>query len=187
MSRWLSPDTPTFEQAKTSHLFKNATLTNRELTFTLEDNTTTPAVELPKDYYTNVTFDTNLKRISLFKPDDSSTPSSFVDLPITDAPEISPFQDLKWVDTYSNPMIRASIFAQIPSKNSGNIATSSTSSNITLNDGLAVTGNNSFTTKEFQLDSIEIYLLIRFVWRHAKSPHFYRGRLRLLPFLRRYV
>ena len=47
-------------------------------------------------------------------------------------------------------MIRASIFAQIPLKNSGNAATSTTNSNITLSNGLAVTGNNSFTTNEFQ-------------------------------------
>ena len=62
MSRWLSRE-KVFEKAKTEHLFKDVNLANRELTFTLDDNTQIPALPLPKDYYTNVTFDTNLKRM----------------------------------------------------------------------------------------------------------------------------
>ena len=149
MSRWLSRE-KVFEKAKTEHLFKNVNLANRELTFTLDDNTQTAAVPLPKDYYTNVTFDTNLKRMRFFKPDDTTNPSSVVDLPIVDAPEKSPFRDLKWVDTYNNPMIRASINAQVPTVSSGGISTSSTTSNVVLNDGLAVNSGNTFTTNEFQ-------------------------------------
>ena len=149
MSRWLSRE-KVFEKAKTEHLFKDVNLANRELTFTLDDNTQTAAVPLPKDYYTNVTFDTNLKRMRFFKPDDTTNPSSVVDLPIVDAPEKSPFRDLKWVDTYNNPMIRASINAQVPTVSSGGISTSSTTSNVVLNDGLAVNSGNTFTTNEFQ-------------------------------------
>ena len=85
-----------------------------------------------------------------FKPDDTTNPSSVVDLPIVDAPEKSPFRDLKWVDTYNNPMIRASINAQVPTVSSGGISTSSTTSNVVLNDGLAVNSGNTFTTNEFQ-------------------------------------
>ena len=149
MSRWLSRE-KVFEKAKTEHLFKDVNLANRELTFTLDDNTQIPALPLPKDYYTNVTFDTNLKRMRFFKPDDTINPSSVVDLPIVDAPEKSPFRDLKWVDTYNNPMIRASINAQVPTVSSGGISTSSTTSNVVLNDGLAVNSGNTFTTNEFQ-------------------------------------
>mmetsp|Transcript_7249 Transcript_7249/g.18878 ORF Transcript_7249/g.18878 Transcript_7249/m.18878 type:complete len:786 (-) Transcript_7249:361-2718(-) len=150
MSRWLSRE-KVFEKAKTEHLFKDVNLANRELTFTLDDNTQTAAVPLPKDYYTNITFDQNLKRMRFFKPDDANNqPSNFVDLPIVDAPEKSPFRDLKWVDTYNNPMIRASINAQVPTVSSGGISTSSTTSNVVLNDGLAVNSGNTFTTNEFQ-------------------------------------
>ena len=149
MSRCLSRE-KVFEKAKTEHLFKDVNLANRELTFTLDDNTQIPALPLPKDYYTNVTFDTNLKRMRFFKPDDTTNPSSVVDLPIVDAPEKSPFRDLKWVDTYNNPMIRASINAQVPTVSSGGISTSSTTSNVVLNDGLAVNSGNTFTTNEFQ-------------------------------------
>ena len=145
MSRWLSRE-KVFEKAKTEHLFKDVNLANRELTFTLDDNTQTAAVPLPKDYYTNITFDQNLKRMRFFKPDDANNqPSNFVDLPIVDAPEKSPFRDLKWVDTYNNPMIRASINAQVPTVSSGGISTSSTTSNVVLNDGLAVNSGNTFT------------------------------------------
>ena len=169
MSRWLSRE-KVFEKAKTEHLFKNVNLANRELTFTLDDNTQTAAVPLPKDYYTNITFDQNLKRMRFFKPDDANNqPSNFVDLPIVDAPEKSPFRDLKWVDTYNNPMIRASINAQVPTVSSGGISTSSTTSNVVLNDGLAVNSGNTFTTNEFQFANTDGLGILEFYFGEVNT------------------
>ena len=74
------------------------------------------------------------KRITLLK----GTSSAIMDLPIADQPQTSPFAGLNFVDGNDNTMFRGSVAAQI--------ASTTSSGSITLDNGLTISGNDTFTT-----------------------------------------
>ena len=98
-------------------------------------------------FYDSILFNQTNKQFTLKKGTGTSNPlESTITLPITDPVEQSPFAGLNFVDGNELPMTRASINAQMVSP---------PTNGFTLNDGFNVSGQQTFTSHNFIMDSVD--------------------------------